>query len=100
MDIFGISLGYLWDIFVISLGYLGDILGISSRSSRSSIGPLVHWSIGPLVHWLNVKYQMPIVNKVNLLSERTSGVPPVILKHVLAPKNDFGIPKILNDHND
>ena len=37
-----------------------------------SIGPLVHWtivpsvywSIGPLFHWLNVKCQMPNVNRV------------------------------------
>ena len=29
-----------------------------------SIGPLVHWSICPLVHRLNVKCQMPQVNKV------------------------------------
>ena len=53
-----------------------------------SIGPLVHWSIGPLVHWSIgpleywsigplVECQMLSVNKVNLLSERTSGVPPV-----------------------
>ena len=52
-----------------------------------SIGPLVHyWSIGPLVHWsigwmsnvkfhmTNVKNQMSNVNKIKLLSERTSGV--------------------------
>ena len=40
----------------------------------SQFGPLVHWSIGPLVHWSIG----PNVNKVKLLSERTSGVPPVI----------------------
>ena len=54
-----------------------------------SIGPLVHWSIGPLVHWSIiplvhwsigslVECQMLNVIKVKLLSERTSGVPPVI----------------------
>ena len=48
-----------------------------------SICPMIHWYIGPLVHWLNVKCHMSNVkksnvNKVNLLSERTSGVPPVI----------------------
>ena len=40
-----------------------------------SISPLVHWSIGPLVHYWSI---CPNVNKVKLLSERTSGVPPVI----------------------
>ena len=62
---------------------------------QCSIIPLVHWSTGQLVHWsigpwveckiLNVKCQMSSVinemsnvNKVKLLSERTSGVPPVI----------------------
>ena len=45
-----------------------------------SIGPLVHWSIGPLVEcqMSNVKCQMPNVNKVYLLLERTSGAPPDI----------------------
>ena len=45
-----------------------------------SIGRLVHWTIGPLVHWsiALVWCQMSKVNKVKLLSERTSGVPPVI----------------------
>ena len=46
-----------------------------------SIGPLVHWSIGPLDHWSIgplVECQMLKVKKVNLLSERTSGAPPVI----------------------
>ena len=65
-----------------------------------SIGPLVHRFIGPLVHWSigplnvkcqlsnvicqisNVKNQMCNVNKVKLLSERTSGVPPVIFQLV------------------
>ena len=47
-----IFLGYLWDIFGISLGYLGDILGI-------------FW--GYLGDILGIS-----------LSERTSGVPPVI----------------------
>ena len=39
-----------------------------------SISPLVRWSIGPLV-----ECRMLNVSKVKLLSERTSGVPPVIL---------------------
>ena len=46
-----------------------------------SIGPLVHWSIGPLDYWSIgplVECQILNVNKVKLLSERTSGVPPVI----------------------
>ena len=63
----------------ICFGYLRDILGISW-------GPLfhwsmVHWSIGPLDYWSIgslVECQMLNVNKVKLLSERTSGVPPVI----------------------
>ena len=38
-----------------------------------SIGPLGHWSIGPLI-----ECQMSKVNKGKLLSECTSGVPPVI----------------------
>ena len=44
------------------------------------IGPLDHWSIGPLV-----ECQMLKVNKVNLLSERTSGVSAVIF--VIIPIN-------------
>ena len=45
-----------------------------------SIGQLVNWSIGPLVHWsiALVECQMSKVNKVKLLSERTSGVLPVM----------------------
>ena len=46
-----------------------------------SIGPLVRWSIGPLDYWSIgplVECQMLNVNKVKLLSERTSGVPPII----------------------
>ena len=89
-DIFQISLGYLGETFGISLGYLGDISGISSRSSMSSmvhwsIGPVVHWSIGPLVPWSFgplVECQMSKFNMVKLLSERTSGVPPVIFSTV------------------
>ena len=46
---------------------------ISCPLVRWSIGPLDYWSIGPLV-----ECQMLNVNKVKLLSERTSGVPPVI----------------------
>ena len=45
-----------------------------------SIGLLVHWSIGLLVHWSNG--WMSNFNKVKLLSERTSGVPPVIFIQV------------------
>ena len=41
-----------------------------------TIGPLVRWSIGPLV-----ECRMLNVIKVKLLSERTSGVPPVIFNH-------------------
>ena len=47
-----------------------------------SICPLVHWSIGSLVLWLNVKCQMPNVNKSKLWSVRTSGAPPVIFLSV------------------
>ena len=46
-----------------------------------TIGPLDHWTIGlldQLVHWSIVECQISKVNKVKLLSERTSGVPPVI----------------------
>ena len=54
-----------------------------------TIGPLDHWTIGTLVHWFIgslvlwsigplVDCQMSKVNKVKFLSERTSGVPPVI----------------------
>ena len=38
---------------------------------------------------LNVKYQMSMVNKVKLLSERTSGVPPVIFTWIYR-NTDFG----------
>ena len=41
-----------------------------------SIGPLVHWTIGPFHHWSigsSFEYQISKVNKVKLLSERTSG---------------------------
>ena len=44
-----------------------------------TIRPLVHWSIGPLFNCSLVECQMSKVNKVKLLSERTFGVPPVIL---------------------
>ena len=61
----------------------------SSPLDHWSISPLVHWSIGPFVHWSVgpldywfigplVECQMLNVNKVNILTERTSGVPPVI----------------------
>ena len=48
-----------------------------------SIGPLIHWSIGPLDYWFIgplVECQMLNVNKVNILTEHTSGVPPVIFE--------------------
>ena len=48
-----------------------------------SIGLLVHWYVGPLVHETIgplVECQMLNVNKVKLLSERTSGVPPIIFQ--------------------
>ena len=56
-----------------------------------SIGPFVHWSIGLLVCWSIgpwsigplVECQMLSVNKVKLLSERTSGVPPEFLRSFL-----------------
>ena len=44
----------------------------SHRTAQSMHCALVHWSIGPNV------------NKVKLLSERTSGVPPVIFRLLLA----------------
>ena len=46
-----------------------------------SIGPLVCWSIGPLDYRSIgplVECQISNVNEVKLLSERTSGVPPII----------------------
>ena len=46
---------------------------LSMGLNQLCIRPLDHWSIGP---W--VECQMLKVNKVNLLSERTSGVPLVI----------------------
>ena len=53
-----------------------------------SISPLVHWSICPLVRWSIgplVECRMLNVIKVKLLSERTSGVPPVILYLYIRP---------------
>ena len=66
-DIFGISLGYHWDIFVISLGYLWDIFGIS----LGYIWDIFGISLGHLwdIFGISLGY---------LLSERTSGVSPVI----------------------
>ena len=69
-----------------------------------SLGPLVHWSIGPLVYWTNgplnhwsigplVECKMVNVNKVKLLSERTSGVPPVIFSFRSEPWPNEGICK-------
>ena len=87
-------MGYLWGIFWISSGYFKDILGTIGPFVLYSIGPLVNWSSGPLVYWSMVHWsvgpfdywfigplvecQMLNVNKVNFLSERTSGVPLVI----------------------
>ena len=50
-----------------------ETFGLPEFRSNWSIGPLVRWSIGPLV-----ECRMLNVIKVKLLSERTSGVPPVI----------------------
>ena len=87
------------------MGISRDILGESWKYLRSinplvhwSVGPLVRWFIGPLVHWFVgplvrwsisplvhwsigplFECQMLYVNKVKLLSERTSGVLPFIL---------------------
>ena len=96
-DILGISWGYIRDMLEIYWGYLGPLV-------HWSIGPLVQWSIGPLVNWSIVplvygplvlwsvgpldywfigslvECQMLNAKKVNLLSERTSGVPPVIFR--------------------
>ena len=41
MDIFGISLGYLWDIFGISLRYLWDIFEISLLEPTSGVSPVI-----------------------------------------------------------
>ena len=43
-----------------------------------SIGPLDYWNIGPFV-----ECHMSNVNKVKLLSERISGVPPVMFVVVI-----------------
>ena len=48
---------------------------------HSSIGPMDHWTMKPLDHWSIgplFECQISKVNKVNLLSDRTSGVPLVI----------------------
>ena len=98
----------------------GSIINGSFSSKRSrgggdaflqslswSIGQLDHWSIGPLDYWSIgplVECQMLNVNKVKLLSERTSGVPPVIFytaelweKHVLAlPAPSFLFTDLIN----
>ena len=44
---------------------------------------LVYWSIGPLVYW-------SIGPKVTLLSERTSGVPPVIFTSIRLQYSLYG----------
>ena len=91
-DIFGIlatSWGYLGDILrylghILKIfEYLGDILGTIDPFIHPSINPLLLWSIGPLDYWSIgplSECQMLNVNKVKFLSERTSGVPPVIFK--------------------
>ena len=61
-DNFKITLGYLWNILGISWGYLGDIFEISGDILGISWG-YFGISLGYLL---------------NILSERTSGVPPVI----------------------
>ena len=81
------------------LGWLLWTNVLGNWCPREPIGPLVHWSIGPLVHWSlcllvhwlnvkcqksNVKCQMPKVHKLNLLSERTSGAPPVFFSVIIA----------------
>ena len=48
-------------------------IGLQEFLVHWSVCPLVYWSIGPLV-----ECQISKVNKVRILSERTSGVPPVI----------------------
>ena len=68
-----LSIGPLvhWSMFHWSIGPLDHL----------SICPFVHWSIGPLVCWSIgplVECQMLNVNKIQILSERNSGVPPVI----------------------
>merc|ERR1719239_1825846 len=70
-DIFEISLGYLWDIFGIYLGHLWDIIGISLGYLWDIFGiSLVYiWDI----FGMSSGYLWDI-----FLSERTSGVPPVI----------------------
>ena len=65
------------------LGTLKMRLNSNSRKTGPlvplSIGPLVDWSIGPLVHWSIVRLvHCSIGPLVKLLSERTSGVPPII----------------------
>ena len=48
---------------------------------HGTIGAFVHWTIGPMVRWFIgplVECKLLNVNKIELLSERTSGVPPVI----------------------
>ena len=67
----GIYLEYLGDMLGISLGYLGDILGIS----RGYLGDIFGISWGYLGDILGIS-----------LSERTSGVPPVIFQtDIIAP---------------
>ena len=89
-----ISWGNLGDNFGISLGYLGDIFKVINWAivplDHWFIGPLVYWSIDPLVPWSIgplVECQMSKVNVVKLLSERTSGVPPIIVVSAHSSEN-------------
>ena len=52
-------------------------------SSLEYIDLLVRWSVGRLVHWSIGRTRMSNVSKVKLLSERTSGVSPVIFPFAL-----------------
>ena len=89
-DILAITVGYIWDIFGISLGYLGDIFKVI-KVINWAIGPLVHWSSSPVVHCSIGP--MSNVNKVKLLSERTSGVPlvifPMVVKQIISLISDL-----------
>ena len=72
LDIFGTSLGCHLDIFRISLGYLWDIFGIALRY----LWDIFEISLGYLWDIFGIS-----------LSERTSGVPPVIFIIGYSPYN-------------
>ena len=61
--------------FQVYKNFPGSIATLLPWFFHSFVGTLDYWSIGPLV-----ECQMLNVNKVKLLSERTSGVPPVIFE--------------------